>query len=96
VLEVSDTGIGLPPGEHERVYERFFRSTRAVKNQIPGTGLGLFIVKAITEAHGGSISASLRDSGGTTFHIELPAHVPAEMLRTSAGGDVVLRRADAG
>jgi signal transduction histidine kinase len=73
VLEVSDTGIGLRPGEHERVFERFFRSSRAVTNQIPGTGLGLFIAKAITEAHGGRISASIRDGGGTTFRIDLPA-----------------------
>jgi len=92
VLEVSDTGIGLPPGEHERVFERFFRSTLAVSNQIPGTGLGLFIAKAIVDAHGGRISASLRDGGGTTFRIELPA----EARSTSAGEEVVLRRADAG
>ena len=73
VLEVSDTGMGLPAGEAERVFERFFRSTRAVHNQIPGTGLGLFIVKAIAEAHGGRISASNRDGGGALFRVELPA-----------------------
>ncbi|MGD0715501.1 MAG: HAMP domain-containing sensor histidine kinase [Gaiellaceae bacterium] len=73
VLEVSDTGMGLPAGEAERVFERFFRSTRAVHNQIPGTGLGLFIAQAIAEAHGGRISASNRDGGGATFRIELPA-----------------------
>jgi len=73
VLEVSDTGMGLPAGEAERVFERFFRSTRAVHNQIPGTGLGLFIAQAISEAHGGRISASNRDGGGATFRIELPA-----------------------
>jgi signal transduction histidine kinase len=56
------------------VFERFFRSTRAVDSQIQGTGLGLFIAKAIAEAHGGRISASSRDGGGTTFRIELPAH----------------------
>jgi signal transduction histidine kinase len=86
LLEVSDTGIGLPPAELERVFDRFFRSKRAVDNQIPGTGLGLFIAKAIAEAHGGRISATSRDSGGTTFRIELPAHagrddpVPEEEL----------------
>jgi len=56
VLEVSDTGIGLPQNELELVFERFFRSGQAVSNQIPGTGLGLFIAKAIVEAHGGQIS----------------------------------------
>ncbi|HEY5059226.1 MAG TPA: HAMP domain-containing sensor histidine kinase [Gaiellaceae bacterium] len=86
VLEVSDTGIGLPPAELERIFDRFFRSERAVDSQIPGTGLGLFIAKAIAEAHGGRISASSRDGSGTTFRIELPAHagrdepVPEEEL----------------
>jgi len=77
VLEVSDNGIGLAPGEVERVFERFFRSSRAVDNQIPGTGLGLFIAKAIAEAHGGSISVSSRHEGGTTFRIELPVQLAA-------------------
>jgi len=77
VLEVSDSGIGLAPGEIEHVFERFFRSSRAVDSQVPGTGLGLFIAKAIAEAHGGSISASNRDEGGTTFRIELPARLEA-------------------
>ena len=77
VLEVSDSGIGLAPGESERVFERFFRSTRAVDGQIPGTGLGLFIAKAIAEAHGGRISVSSREGGGTTFRIELPAQLAA-------------------
>ena len=60
-LEVSDSGIGLAPGDAERVFERFFRSPRVVDSQIPGTGLGLFIAKAIAEAHGGRISASNRE-----------------------------------
>ena len=77
VLEVSDSGIGLAPGEADRVFERFFRSTRVVDSQIPGTGLGLFIAKAIAEAHGGRISVSSREGGGTTFRIELPAQLGA-------------------
>ena len=76
VLEVTDTGIGLAPGEPEQVFERFFRSERATDRQIPGTGLGLFIARAITEAHGGTISASSPRGEGTTFRIELPARVP--------------------
>jgi signal transduction histidine kinase len=75
VLEVSDTGIGLAHDELELVFERFFRSEHAVSNQIPGTGLGLFIARAIADAHAGGISAAGRDGGGTTFRIELPAHL---------------------
>jgi signal transduction histidine kinase len=73
MLEVSDTGIGLAPGEVERVFDRFFRSERATERQIPGTGLGLFISRAIAEAHGGRITASSTAGAGTTFRIELPA-----------------------
>jgi len=81
VLEVSDTGIGLGPDEAELVFDRFFRSSRVVAQQVPGTGLGLFIARAIVEAHAGTISASTRQGGGTTFHVELPSRVlpqPAE------------------
>ena len=75
LLEVSDTGIGLGPDEAELVFDRFFRSSRVVAQQVPGTGLGLFIARAIVEAHGGTIAASTRAGGGTTFHVELPARV---------------------
>ena len=59
VLEVSDTGIGLGPDEAELVFDRFFRSSRVVAQQVPGTGLGLFIARAIVEAHAGTIAAYL-------------------------------------
>ena len=71
-LEVSDTGIGLAPGDAELVFDRFFRSRNAMERQISGTGLGLFIARSIVEAHGGRISASNRAGGGSTFRIDLP------------------------
>jgi signal transduction histidine kinase len=72
-VEVRDTGVGLGPGEADRVFDRFFRSESAVEQQIPGTGLGLFIARAIVEAHHGRISAVGRNGMGTTFRVELPA-----------------------
>ena len=81
VLEVSDTGVGLGPGEAELVFDRFFRSSHADTQGIPGTGLGLFIARAIAEAHGGRISASARQGGGTTFRIELPSKLPGRPER---------------
>ena len=78
VLEVSDTGIGLGPDEAELVFDRFFRSSRVVAQQVPGTGLGLFIARAIVGAHAGTIAASSREGGGTTFHVEVPARVAAQ------------------
>ena len=70
-----DTGIGLGPEEAELVFDRFFRSERVVAEQVPGTGLGLFIARAIVEAHDGTIVATSRKGGGTSFRIELPALV---------------------
>jgi signal transduction histidine kinase len=78
VLEVEDTGIGIPVGDQPRLFERFFRSAVAEDQAIPGTGLGLAIVKAIVEAHAGEISISSREGAGTTFRVELPLAARAE------------------
>jgi signal transduction histidine kinase len=75
VLEVSDTGIGLGPGEAKLIFDRFFRSSRVVAQQVQGTGLGLFIARAIVEAHDGTIGVSSREGGGTVFRVELPTRV---------------------
>jgi signal transduction histidine kinase/CHASE3 domain sensor protein len=72
VLEVADTGIGIPKGEQERLFQRFFRSSTATEQAIPGTGLGLVISKAIAEAHAGSISVESEAGAGTCFRVELP------------------------
>lgn len=71
-VQVSDTGIGIPEEERERLFERFFRSQTALERQIQGTGLGLYISKAIVEAHGGRIGVRSDDGQGTTFVVELP------------------------
>ncbi|HVC88775.1 MAG TPA: ATP-binding protein, partial [Gaiellaceae bacterium] len=72
VVEVEDTGIGIPEAEQERLFQRFFRSSTATEQAIPGTGLGLVISRAIAEAHGGSISVSSKPGQGTCFRFELP------------------------
>lgn len=72
VVEVADTGIGIPKGEQERLFQRFFRSSTATEHAIPGTGLGLVISKAIAEAHGGTIGVESEPGQGTCFRVELP------------------------
>jgi signal transduction histidine kinase len=72
-LEVADTGIGIEPQEQQRLFERFFRASTASEHQIPGTGLGLYITRAIVEAHGGSIAVRSDPGAGTSFSVELPA-----------------------
>jgi signal transduction histidine kinase len=72
VLEVSDTGIGIPKDEQPQLFERFFRSTTAQELEVPGTGLGLSIVQTIVSAHGGRIGVDSKEGEGTTFRVELP------------------------
>jgi len=72
VIEVEDTGVGIPLAEQVRLFQRFFRSTTATAQAIPGTGLGLVISRAIAEAHGGSISVRSDAGAGSCFHVELP------------------------
>jgi signal transduction histidine kinase len=76
VLEVEDTGLGIPAGEQERLFERFFRSSTAAAKAIPGTGLGLTITKAIVERHGGSIEVESAENVGTVVRVELPLARP--------------------
>jgi PAS domain S-box-containing protein len=71
-LRVTDTGYGIPASEQERLFERFFRSTTATANNVPGTGLGLTIAKTIIDRHRGSISFDSIEGEGTTFTISLP------------------------
>jgi signal transduction histidine kinase len=71
-IEVSDTGIGIPPADQPRLFDRFFRSSLADDQAIPGTGLGLAIVKAIVEAHRGRIMIDSVEGEGTTIRVDLP------------------------
>jgi signal transduction histidine kinase len=72
VVEITDTGRGIPPEELEDVFVKFFRSPGVQTDAIPGTGIGLAISKAIVEAHGGTIDLSSMVGVGTTFEITLP------------------------
>jgi signal transduction histidine kinase len=69
-LDVSDTGVGIPADELDRLFERFFRASTS--STVKGTGLGLSIAKSIAEAHGGTISVESEVGIGTTFSVELP------------------------
>ena len=72
VLTVTDTGIGIPVADRERIFERFFRTAVAKRQAIQGTGLGLTITQAIVAAHNGTIAAEGHEGGGSTFTVRLP------------------------
>jgi two-component system, OmpR family, sensor kinase len=72
-LEVRDHGPGLPTGDHEALFERFWRSEGGRERGKGGAGLGLAIVAAIVDAHGGRVRASNAPGGGASFVVTLPA-----------------------
>jgi PAS domain S-box-containing protein len=74
-IEVSDTGVGIPAAEQRQLFTRFFRASTATGRAIPGIGLGLTIVKAIVDAHRGTVSVTSAEGNGTTFRIYLPRSV---------------------
>lgn len=73
VIEVEDTGIGIPEADQEMLFSRFFRAAQARESAVPGSGLGLSIAKSIAELHGGQISATSVYGEGSTFRVQFPA-----------------------
>jgi len=73
VLAVRDNGVGIPPGDLPRIFERFYRVGRSRDRREGGTGLGLAIAKHLTQAMGGTIEVESTQGSGTTFRVSLPA-----------------------
>ena len=73
VVEVRDTGVGIPEAEKERIFERFYRVHQPGMEHVGGSGLGLSLVRAVVEAHGGAVEVESRAGVGSTFRVRLPA-----------------------
>ena len=76
LIQVADTGEGIPAGELPRVFERFYRVDKARARQTGGTGLGLAIVRHVAEAHGGTVRVDSELGRGSTFTVTLPVAGP--------------------
>jgi two-component system OmpR family sensor kinase len=81
-ISVADTGIGIPPEERERIFERFYRSP-AARACSEGSGLGLPIARWIAQAHGGDIEVHDGPAGGSEFVVTLPTMVPEHRARAT-------------
>ncbi|MDQ1433275.1 MAG: two-component system, sensor histidine kinase and response regulator [Actinomycetota bacterium] len=75
LVSVRDTGTGIPLDEQESLFTRFFRAKRSQEQEVPGTGLGLYIVKQIVELHGGAMEVESTPTG-STFTMRLPIGGP--------------------
>jgi two-component system phosphate regulon sensor histidine kinase PhoR len=71
-VEVQDNGIGIPPADIERIFERFYRVDRSRSREMGGTGLGLSIVKHVAQVHGGSVDVSSVPGAGSRFRLKIP------------------------
>ncbi len=71
-VSVTDEGVGIPEDEQDRIFERFYRVDSALSRKTQGTGLGLYLARAVIEAHGGKISVKSQLGKGSTFSFTLP------------------------
>lgn len=75
IVYVADQGIGIPPSELSKIFDRFYRVDSSLRRSTAGAGLGLYLAKAIVEAHGGRIWATSEPGKGATFFVALPLDV---------------------
>lgn len=76
VVEVADTGSGIPAADLPHVFDRFWRAEKSRSRRTGGSGLGLAIVRKLVEAHGGTVGATSTEGEGSAFVLRLPADAP--------------------
>lgn len=89
-IAVQDNGVGIPLDEQRRIFERFYRVEGPETRGVSGTGLGLYLVRAIVEAHGGHIGVESRLGEGATFYVTLPRQTGLAVWEESAQDSIPL------
>jgi len=79
LIHTTDTGIGIPPEQRTRIFERFYQVDGSTRRRYGGMGLGLALVKEATEAHGGTVAVESEVGKGSTFTVALPIASQADM-----------------
>jgi signal transduction histidine kinase len=98
VLEVRDTGVGIPADALPRLFERFYRIEGTPARTHEGSGIGLALVRDMVALHGGRVDVASEVGQGTTFTVSLPlghAHLPAERVRSVPARSAACGRSDA-
>jgi two-component system phosphate regulon sensor histidine kinase PhoR len=72
LLSVADRGIGIPAGEHARIFEKFYRVGRSDTQGRRGSGVGLALVRHVVEAHGGHVTVTSAPGAGSRFTLRFP------------------------
>ncbi|HLH74717.1 MAG TPA: heavy metal sensor histidine kinase, partial [Chloroflexota bacterium] len=92
-VEVTDTGVGIPPEHLPHLFERFYRVDKARSRATGGTGLGLAISRWIAETHGGTISVASEPGRGSTFTVTLPVLTASDAYQSADTAESTVRRA---
>jgi signal transduction histidine kinase len=82
-IAVQDHGIGIPPSEQKKIWEKFYRVGSTLVHDVKGSGLGLSIVRHVVQAHGGRVEVQSAPGEGSTFTIVLPAAQPEQVRVTT-------------
>jgi two-component system phosphate regulon sensor histidine kinase PhoR len=80
ILEIEDTGIGIPSKELKRIFNLFYRVDKSRSRQVPGLGIGLYIVKTVLDNHNARIYLDSEENNGTLFQVILPIKTNIETL----------------
>jgi len=85
-IVVADSGSGMPADQLQGIFERFARLDEARSRDLGGVGLGLAIVQAIAQAHGGTVAVQSRPGGGSVFELLLPLEAAPDPVNVGLGG----------